>query len=102
MKCWGSNAYGSLGLGDLIPRGIALDQMGDALPALGLTFGEGLGAVSNVFAGTLHTCVSGTEGGLACFGLNADGEVSVVVQYHIRCTVLTHFLGASCGRRGGG
>ncbi|CAM9412343.1 unnamed protein product [Pylaiella littoralis] len=75
VKCWGSNAYGSLGLGDLIPRGIALDQMGDALPALGLTFGEGLGAVSNVFAGTLHTCVSGTEGGLACFGLNADGEL---------------------------
>lgn len=75
LKCWGSNNYGSLGLGDEIPRGIAPGEMGDALPALDLTFGDGLGAVSNVFAGTLHTCVSGTEGGLACFGFNAEGQV---------------------------
>ena len=75
MKCFGGNIYGSLGQGDLIPRGMAPGDMGDNLPAVPLSFGDGGGAVSNAFAGTFHTCVSGAEGGLACFGYNHQGQV---------------------------
>jgi alpha-tubulin suppressor-like RCC1 family protein len=32
IKCWGYNAYGELGLGDVESRGTDLQQMGDALP----------------------------------------------------------------------
>lgn len=75
MKCWGGNSEGSLGLGDLLDRGAAAGEMGDNLPVVGLTFGDGLGAVSNIFAGRFHTCVSGTEGGMACYGLNAGAQL---------------------------
>lgn len=75
VKCWGGNSVGSLGLGDVLNRGTGPDEMGDNLPAVDLAFGTGSGAVSNVFAGRFHTCVSGTDGGLACFGLNAGGQL---------------------------
>eukprot|EP00752_Nemacystus_decipiens_P013325 g11799.t1 len=75
VKCWGGNDLGSLGLGDIINRGAMSGEMGDNLPPVALSFGEGGGSVSNVYAGTLHTCVSGTEGGLACFGFNHQGQL---------------------------
>lgn len=73
---------GSLGLGDIINRGIAAGEMGDSLPHVGLTFGAGDGAVSNVFAGRFHTCASGTEGGIACFGLNAGAQLGAGTSDH--------------------
>jgi alpha-tubulin suppressor-like RCC1 family protein len=36
LKCWGSNYYGQLGLGDLLQRGEAPATMGDHLPAVAL------------------------------------------------------------------
>lgn len=75
LKCWGYNLDGTLGIGDTISRGITPGQMGDNLPAVDLTFGRGNGEVANVFAGTFHTCVSGTLGGIACFGANEAGQV---------------------------
>ncbi|CAM9638571.1 unnamed protein product, partial [Hapterophycus canaliculatus] len=76
IKCWGLNTLGVLGLGDTITRGVGAGEMGDNLPEVPLTFGAGLGeAVSNVFAGMSHSCVSGTEGSLACFGYNDVGQV---------------------------
>ncbi|CAM9101029.1 unnamed protein product, partial [Ectocarpus fasciculatus] len=75
VKCWGGNLVGSLGLGDSVNRGVSPGDMGDNLPTVPLTFGAGLGAVSNVFTGRFHNCVSGTEGGLACFGFNAGGQL---------------------------
>ncbi|CAM9675435.1 unnamed protein product, partial [Scytosiphon promiscuus] len=76
VKCWGGNKEaGSLGLGDLINRGIYPGEMGDNLPTVALNFGDGEGLASNIFAGTYHTCVSGTEGDMACFGLNAGGQL---------------------------
>lgn len=44
LKCWGRNAGGQLGLGDLDPRGVGPSQMGDLLPAVAL--GTGRTAVS--------------------------------------------------------
>lgn len=51
LKCWGGNERGSLGLGDTMNRGALASEMGDNLPAVGLSFGAGVGEVSNVFAG---------------------------------------------------
>lgn len=75
MKCWGGNARGSLGLGDVVNRGVGPGEMGIILPPVALAFGDAGGDVSNVFAGSYHTCVSGTEGGLACFGINNGGQL---------------------------
>lgn len=36
LKCWGHNLNGQLGLGDVIDRGSAAGQMGDALPSVKL------------------------------------------------------------------
>ena len=63
-------------------RGAEPDEMGDNLAPVQLTFGPGNGAVSNAFAGTFHTCVSGSEGGLACFGLNFGGQVCTHATLH--------------------
>ena len=38
IKCWGRNSEGQLGLGDTVNRGVAANQMGDALRAVPLTF----------------------------------------------------------------
>ena len=75
MKCWGNNKHGTLGTGDNATRGDEPGEMGDNLLPIALTFGDGGGKVANVFAGVWHTCVTGTGGGLACFGLNNDGQV---------------------------
>ncbi len=40
LKCWGGNAGGQLGLGDVAPRGLAPSQMGDLLPAVSLGTGR--------------------------------------------------------------
>ncbi|CAN0454636.1 unnamed protein product, partial [Laminaria digitata] len=78
IKCWGGNVVGTLGQGDNEARGDGVGEMGDNLEPVTLTFGGGQGAVANAFAGTFHTCVLGTEGDLACFGLNSKGQVCVV------------------------
>lgn len=80
VKCWGKNEFGTLGVGDTTSRGNMAGQMGDNLLAVNLTFGRGHGQVANVFAGTFHTCVSGTQGGIACFGINEAGQVKQSVQ----------------------
>jgi alpha-tubulin suppressor-like RCC1 family protein len=72
VKCWGSNRYSQLGLGDSQARGDAPNEMGTNLPAL--NFGPGRSAVQ-LAAGTYHTCAILDDGTVRCWGSNNDGEL---------------------------
>jgi alpha-tubulin suppressor-like RCC1 family protein len=65
IKCWGSNQYGQLGLGDTNWRGDEAGEMGDNLPAVDLGPGSVPTAVS---AGTSRTCVLLKGGSVKCWG----------------------------------
>src|SRR5258706_6054753 len=65
ISCWGYNGVGELGDGTTtsssIPRGVS---MGGAQTYAG-----------RIFAGGLHTCALGSDGRVACWGENANGEL---------------------------
>jgi alpha-tubulin suppressor-like RCC1 family protein len=61
VKCWGSNSYGRLGLGDTQSRGGEGGEMGDSLSAV--DFGPNR-TVVQIAAGSLHTCVVFDDGQL--------------------------------------
>ena len=70
VKCWGYNGQGLLGLGDMIPRGNAPDQMGDNLPAVDLGTGRtGL----TMTAGINHTCALLDNHQVKCWGQGKNG-----------------------------
>jgi hypothetical protein len=64
VKCWGSNDYGQLGLGDTLRRNDA-STLGDALPTVDL--GAGRRAVA-IAAGRYATCASLDDGSFKCWG----------------------------------
>ena len=69
LKCWGSNSYGGLGLGDTLDRGNAPAQMGEALPAVNLGSGRRAKAVD----GTIwSTCAILDTNQVRCWGLNSS------------------------------
>jgi len=65
VACWGFHNVGQLG----------------RLPSGGVVTGEGVGLVSGVSnaafvaLGWGHSCVVGNDGGLACFGLDSNGQL---------------------------
>ncbi|WP_437967144.1 hypothetical protein WMF04_47635 [Sorangium sp. So ce260] len=74
LKCWGLNARGQLGLGDVASRGDSAGEMGAALQA---SFGRG---ISSVIAGHEHTCAllrepGSPDVGLKCWGRNDLGQL---------------------------
>jgi len=71
VKCWGSNSYGQLGLGDAIARGDRPGQMGDALPPVTLVRGAGATRISNGF---LHACVIANDA-VQCWGSGLSGQL---------------------------
>ena len=81
VKCWGSNNYGQLGLGDVDDRGDEAGEMGTNLPAVAL----GMGAVATaVVAGREFTCAL-LEGGLVkCWGRNLSGQLGLGDRYNRR------------------
>lgn len=72
LKCWGSNSYGQLGLGNTEARGDAPGEMGDALPAIHL--GTGRSAVQ-VAAGGFSTCALLDDDSMKCWGENGYGQL---------------------------
>lgn len=75
IKCWGSNTYGQLGLGDTDNRGAAPDQMGDFLPTIDL--GNPSRSVLQVTKSSVHTCALSDNGRVKCWGRNDDGQLGL-------------------------
>ena len=79
VKCWGSNGFGQLGLGDTANRGDAPGEMGDALPAVDLGTGRTATAIA---AGQLHTCALLDDGTVKCWGQNFFGQLGLGDSAH--------------------
>ena len=78
VKCWGSNNYGQLGLGDMQNRGDDPGELGDALPYVDL--GKNRTAIQ-IAAAYFHSCAILDDNSLKCwgagsFGANGQGETS--------------------------
>lgn len=74
VKCWGYNAYGSLGLGDTSNRGDGLGEMGNSLP--GVDLGEGRTA-NAIAAGGGHNCALLDNNTVKCWGYNTYGDLGL-------------------------
>jgi len=66
LKCWGSNAFGQVGVVS-IPE---VNSHPTPVDALGLTSG-----IAGVAAGDYHTCAVTTAGAVKCWGTNQDGLI---------------------------
>jgi alpha-tubulin suppressor-like RCC1 family protein len=76
VKCWGSNFYGELGLGDTNTRGDNPGELGGAfLPALPL--GLPSPPLKIASGGGSHTCVIAADGRVKCWGLNSFGQLGL-------------------------
>jgi len=74
VKCWGSNQYGELGVGDFESRGDQPDEMGHQLPGVALGIGRrGIGLALGVF----HTCAIVDDGSVRCWGANNLGQLGL-------------------------
>ena len=74
LKCWGSNAYGQLGLGDTNDRGDAAGEMGDSLAKVNLGSGR---SVKSVACGRRHTCAILDDSTVKCWGDNTFGQLGL-------------------------
>ena len=72
VKCWGSNDYGQLGLGDATERGQTAATMGDNLTVLNL--GSNL-TILKVVSGEHHACAVVNNGKMKCWGRNQYGQL---------------------------
>jgi alpha-tubulin suppressor-like RCC1 family protein len=72
VKCWGDNANGQLGYGDVTWRGDNAGEMGDALPAV--NFGTNRTARA-IAAGNQSTCVLTNFWEVKCWGNNSHGQL---------------------------
>ena len=74
VKCWGSNQYAQLGLGEATSehRGDGPDEMGDNLPYVELGGGR---TVRELDAGNYHTCARLYDDTLKCWGRNNYGQL---------------------------
>ncbi len=74
VKCWGTNGFGELGLGDTAWRGDDPLEMGDYLPVVQL--GPDFTPVSLTSKG-YHTCALSSAGQLKCWGRNTYGQLGI-------------------------
>jgi hypothetical protein len=78
MKCWGYGVAGQLGTGST-SSGISPNQI------TAISFASSLGKVTNVRAGTQHSCALFDSGKLVCFGINLDGSLGIGSQTYAGC-----------------
>lgn len=72
LKCWGSNTYGQLGMGNTTAYGSGAGQMGDSLPTVNLGTGR---TPSKLYAFGYVTCVILDNSATKCFGRNTYGQL---------------------------
>lgn len=66
VKCWGENAYGEAGIGQV-------GSIGNKLPLDGIA---DIGVKSRqIFAGASHHCAISSEGNVRCWGKNSSGQL---------------------------
>ncbi|WP_437951063.1 hypothetical protein WME98_09770 [Sorangium sp. So ce296] len=73
VKCWGLNAGGSLGLGDLNPRGHTTATKPASLPVVQL--GGANDEAKAIAAGGQHTCAILPDDTVKCWGANDYGQL---------------------------
>ncbi len=74
VRCWGFNAHGALGLGDIVNRGDAPGEMGSALPWVDLGWNFFPTAIAT---GSWSSCAVSTYATLKCWGLNGSGQLGL-------------------------
>ncbi len=74
LKCWGDNADGQLGRGDVARVGDQPGEMGDQLPPIDL--GSGRTVVAST-AGVFHVCATLDTARLKCWGSNGEGRLGL-------------------------
>jgi alpha-tubulin suppressor-like RCC1 family protein len=72
IKCWGSNYYGQLGIGDTDYRGDNALEMGNSLPAVDLGTNHTAKAVA---AGAYYTCAILDDNTVKCWGDGGSGRL---------------------------
>lgn len=72
LKCWGSNTFGQLGLGDGDTRGDTPGEMGRALPFVDL--GDNF-FVKKIALGNTHSCALSDAGIVKCWGRGTMGQL---------------------------
>ena len=74
VKCWGSNNYGELGLGNTIAKGDQPGQMGTSLNKVNL--GKNKTAI-DINLGFSHTCAILNDRQVKCWGRNHHGQLGL-------------------------
>ena len=75
LKCWGLNANGQLGLGDMLNRGKDSGEMGNLLPSVDL--GTGRTAARVAVGGSAQTCAIMDNAQVKCWGINTNGQLGI-------------------------
>lgn len=81
-RCWGPNNHGQLGDGTNTGEPCGILEVCKATPVAV----AGLKNLLGVGAGKHHTCASGEDGGLWCWGENADGQLGLGRTGGTTCT----------------
>lgn len=74
VKCWGSNTYGQLGLGDVALRGDGPGEMGDNLPAVQLGSGR---IATSLTVGLGSVCALLDNASVKCWGFGFNGQLGL-------------------------